>query len=279
MPTWGSLLRKELAETAKRFAIDNGLTHYESCGRPPTILFPGEPATSRHGNFNDKSYAAILENASWAKRLEKPHSQRDRALPQDRRGDARELDSSNSSDALLMNCFCYPGAAERIFQGCLQTTPTGPVEFGVGGNVPRHDGKPDATELDMRVGNVICEAKLTESHFTTKCATVVEAYRDLHDVFDASLLPRVGGKYQSYQLIRNVLAAAAHAYHFVLLCDGRRPDLLHQWWTVHAAIRRPDLRARAHFLLWQEVAEACPRQLREYLGEKYGLGRRPCQVP
>ncbi|MCY3763378.1 MAG: hypothetical protein OXH50_19200 [Gemmatimonadetes bacterium] len=207
---WGLLLRKELAQKAKHFATANGLTHYESLGRSPTILFPAEPATSSHGNFNDKSYAAILANASWANWLQKPHSQRLRTLPKDRRRDAKELDSSNSWDALLMNCFCYPGSVERILQGCLQTTPTGPVEFGVGGDVPQRNGKPDTTELDMRVGNIVCEAKLTESDFTSKRATVVEAYRDLHDVFDASLLPRVEGKYQSYQLIRNVLAAAAH---------------------------------------------------------------------
>ena len=271
MPSWGSRLRKDLSARAERFAIANGLTHYRSRGQTdPTILFPGEPATSRHGNFNDESYAAILANASWAKRLEKPHSQ-SRALPEDRRGDAKELDSSNSSDALLMNCFCYPGSAERILHGCLQTTQTGPVEFGVRGKVPKRNGKPDQTELDMRVGNIVCEAKLTEPDFTSKRAAVVEAYRDLDDVFDASLLPRAKGEYQGYQLIRNVLAAAAHGYHFVVLCDGRRPDLLHEWWTVHGAIRDPGLRTHAHFLLWQEVAEACPAPLREYLREKYGI--------
>ncbi|MXW50082.1 MAG: hypothetical protein F4X81_18470 [Gammaproteobacteria bacterium] len=247
-----------------------GLTHYESLGHPPTILFPAECATRRHGNFNDESYRAILANPSWSERLKKSHPRRN-ALPKDHRASAMELDSSNSSDALLMNCFCYPGAAKRILQGCLQTMPTEPVEFGVAGKVPLCNGKPDTTELDMRVGNVILEAKLTESDFTSKRAAVVEAYRDFRDVFDANLLPRVEGKYQNYQLIRNVLAAVAHGYDFVLLCDGRRPDLLRHWWTVHAAIRQPDLRVRSHFLLWQEVAEACPAPLRCDLREKYGL--------
>ncbi|MCY3818456.1 MAG: hypothetical protein OXH52_03690 [Gammaproteobacteria bacterium] len=123
----------------------------------------------------------------------------------------------------------------------------------------------------MRVGNIVCEAKLTEPDFTSKRATIMEAYRDFLDVFDATLLPQVEGQYQSYQLIRNVLAAGAHGYDFVLLCDGRRPDLLHHWWMVHTAIRHPDLRARSRFLLWQEVAEACPAPLRRYLREKYGL--------
>jgi hypothetical protein len=59
----------------------------------------------------------------------------------------------------------------------------------------------------------------------------------LSDVFDVTLLPQTAPAYQGYQLIRNVLAAAAHGYHFVVLCDGRRPDLLHEWWQVHTAIR------------------------------------------
>ena len=270
MVNWASALREELSERAKYFATAKGLIYYESLGASRTVLFPGDAATSRHGNLNDDSYAAILAHAKWAERLKKPHSQR-RALPPDRRDDAMELDSSNSSDALLMNCFCYPGAAVRILQECLPSMPTGQVEFGVAGKAPLRDGAFDKTELDMRAGKVIFESKLTEADFTSKRRKVVEAYRDLLDVFDAGLLPRAEDEYQSYQLIRNVLAAAAYGYHFVLLCDGRRPDLLHQWWEVHAAIKNPDLRARTHFLLWQEVAEACPAPLREFLGEKYGL--------
>ena len=243
MRNWKLQLRNELAARAKRFATANRLPYYESCGRLPTILFPAElPGTSLHGNFNDESYAAILANASWAKRLKKRHSQR-KVLPKNRRADAMELDSSNSSDALLMNCFYYPGSAEQILQGCLQMTPTGPVEFGVRPKVPLRNGKCDKrTELDMRVGSIVCEAKLTEPEFKSKCDAIMERYRDLDEVFDRNLLPRVDGKYQSYQLIRNVLAAAAHACHFVLLCDVRGPDLLHEWRTVRAAIRHPDLR-------------------------------------
>ena len=268
MVNWGSALRKGLSERARCFATVKELTYYESRGG--TVLFPEDAATSRHGNFIDASYAAILANTERATRLEKTHGQR-KALPKDRQADAKELDSCNSSDALLMNCFCYPGAAVRIFQNCLPSMPTGQVEFGVAGKVPLRDGSSDTTELDMRAGKVIFESKLTEPDFTSKRSNVVEEYRDLPDVFDVSLLPRAGDRYQSYQLIRNVLAAAAHGYHFVLLCDGRRPDLLHLWWEVHAAIRNPDLQARTHFLLWQEVAEACPAPLREFLREKYGL--------
>ena len=233
-------------------------------------MFPGDPAKLRHGNFIDDGYATILANPTWAKRLEKAHSQR-RALPEDRRCDARELDSSNSSDALLMNCFCYPGAAARIFQSFLPLLSTGQLEFGVTGEVPLRNGKFDATELDMRAGTVIFESKLTEADFTECRRAHVERYRDLNTVFAVTLLPQTEDACQGYQLIRNVLAAATHGYHFVLLCDGRRPDLLHYWWQVHGAIRAADLRARSHFLLWQEVAAACPIPLQNFLRAKYGL--------
>ena len=270
MTNWAATLRRELAQRAKRFAAAHGVTCYESLGVSPTIVFPGDPAKLRHGNFIDDSYAAILANPTCAKRLEKAHSQH-RALPEDRRGDARELDSSNSSDALLMNCFCYPGAAARIFQSFRPSLSTGPLEFGVAGEVPLRDGTSDKTELDMRAGTVIFESKLTEADFTERPRARVERYRDLRTMFDVTVLPQTDDAYQGYQLVRNVLAAAAHGNHFVLLCDARRPDLLHHWWQVHGAIRAADLRARSHFLLWQEVADACPIPLQNFLREKYGL--------
>src|ERR1700722_2436661 len=58
---------------------------------------------SRHGNFFDDSYAAIVANKEWMRRFEKIHAQ-GRALPKAERK-WRELDSSMSSDALLMNVF------------------------------------------------------------------------------------------------------------------------------------------------------------------------------
>ena len=260
----------ELSRRARDFADSQGVIWYPSLGVPPTILFPADPSRSRHGNFIDDSYRAILANPSWAKRLGKAHSQR-RALPEDRRRDAMELDSCNSSDALLMNCFCYPDAAAQIFERLLPSLVTGRPEFGVSGKVPLQDRTPDATELDMRAGSVIFESKLTEADFTSRPHAHVKRYRGLSGTFDVTVLPQTALCYRGYQLIRNVLAAAAHGYHFVLLCDGRRPDLLHEWWRVHTAIRTADLRERCRFLLWQEVANACPTLLQEFLRAKYGL--------
>ncbi len=171
-----------------------------------------------------------------------------------------------------MNCFCYPGAADHIFKRLLSAFPTGRPEFGVPGNVPLQNGLPDTTELDMRAGTVIFESKLTETDFTERSKARVERYRDFAATFDESILPQTTETYRGYQLIRNVLAAAAHGYRFMLLCDARRPDLLHEWWKVHSAIVDPALRARCDFLLWQEVADACPDSLKGFLRARYGLG-------
>jgi hypothetical protein len=168
----------ELTQRARDLAATQGVTWYESLGASPTILFPADTSTSRHGNFIDHSYRAILANPPWAERLGKAHSQV-RALPEGRRADAKELDSCNSSDALLMNCFCYPAAAAQIFERLLPSLPTGRPEFGVSGNVPLQDGSPDTTELDMRAGGVIFESKLTEADFTERPRAHVERYRGL----------------------------------------------------------------------------------------------------
>ena len=196
MTNWVSKLRVELSQRARDFAATQDVAWYESLGGPPTTLFPADPSTSRHGNFIDLSYRAILANPPWAERLGKAHSQR-RALPEDRRADARELDSCNSSDALLMNCFCYPAAAAQIFQRLLPSLPTGRPEFGVAGNVPLQDGSSDTTELDMQAGGVIFESKLTETDFTARPRAHVERYRDLSEAFDVTVLPQTAAAYRA----------------------------------------------------------------------------------
>jgi hypothetical protein len=260
----------ELSQRAKDYANAGSVAFYQSLGPSPVILFPADSSRRTHGNFIAESYRAALGSGPWAQRLGKAHAQR-HALPDDRQADAKELDSCNSSDALLMNCFCYPAAAQQIFERLLPSLPVGPLEFGVPGNVPLVGGGSDATELDMRAGKVVFESKLTEGDFTERPRSHVERYESLSEVFDVSLLPRGADTYQDYQLIRNVLAATAHGYHFILLCDARRPDLLHEWWHVHGAIRQTAVRSRCAFLLWQEVAAEAPAPLRTFLEVKYGL--------
>ena len=66
-----------------------------------------------------------------------------------------------------------------------------PPIFGWKARVPLKSGRFDRTEVDMRWGELLVEAKLTESDFQIKAAAVVEAYRDFDAVFDRELLPSV----------------------------------------------------------------------------------------
>jgi hypothetical protein len=104
----------------------------------------------------------------------------------------RELDSSMSSDALLMNIFCVPGVVESAaVHGALGVDGDGGPEFGWRARVPLISGRFDRTEVDMRVGNLLVEAKLTEGDFQTREARIVEAYRDFDEIFERELLPRI----------------------------------------------------------------------------------------
>lgn len=235
------------------------------------MLFEPFDDGARHGSFADESYAAILANPDWRNRLSKPHTQR-HVLPEERRDRARELDSCNSSDALLMNFFCFPGFSARpAVAALLGHSPSTATEFGIAGRVPLANGGSDATEIDMKIGPMIVESKLTESNFTSKPKTVLEKYRDFPDAFDTQLLPQSELAYGGYQLIRNVLCAVGHGYAFALICDARRPDLIREWWTVVRSVRDPEVRARLRLVLWQELAAEAPPSLATFLQCKYGL--------
>ncbi len=104
----------------------------------------------------------------------------------------RELDSCMSSDALLMNVFCTPGVAESAaVRGMLGVDAAEVPVFGWKARVPLASGKFDRTEVDMRWGDLLVEAKLTERDFQTRRAEVLEAYRDFDEVFDREVLPQV----------------------------------------------------------------------------------------
>ncbi len=184
-------LRQELTARARRYARDRA--HVESYGNPPVIVFP--PEDGRHGNFFDESYRAIAARPEWMRRFDKVHTQGNRSLPKpelDPKRRWRELDSSMSSDALLMNVFCAPGVAESAaVGGALGVEVDGLPEFGWKARVPLANGRFDRTEVDMRMGSLLVEAKLTEGDFQTREARIVEAYRDFDEVFDRDLLPRV----------------------------------------------------------------------------------------
>lgn len=268
---WSGHLKAELRERAARWVDMSRAVSYNSHGLPGTVLFPAQ--SDSHGNFFGEAWSAIAASSSWSGRLGKAHSQ-SRHLPQEHRAEAKELDSSNSSDALLMNCFCYPGAAVRL-AAAIGASPVGArPEFGVSGYVRLTGGAQDTTELDMVLGDTIVEAKLTERDFTARPKHRVLRYADLTTVFDVDLLPGDVDSFSGYKLIRNVLAAAQHERRLVVLIDLRRPALLHEWWAVHSAIRSGEMRVQCQLRFWQEIAKAAEPAHQKLLEVKYGLWRR-----
>lgn len=185
---YASELRRELGLRNRQWA--KGRPHVESYGDPPVIVY--SPDQTRHGNFFDAAYSSIAACPEWMRRFDKIHAQ-GRALPKaesERRW--RELDSSMSSDALLMNIFCTPGVADApAVRRALGVDGEAAPIFGWRARVPLKNGHFDRTEVDMRLGSLLVEAKLTESDFQTKASEAVKRYRDFDAVFDRELLPRV----------------------------------------------------------------------------------------
>src|ERR1700674_5816784 len=105
-----------------------------------------------------------------------------------------ELDSVNSSDALLMNIFCHPavygadglaGGVARLLGVESGSRPC----FGLHPGVAVQNGRVDRTEIDMQLGELFVEAKLTETGFQEARPRLVERYRDFEAGFDVSGLP------------------------------------------------------------------------------------------
>lgn len=278
---YASQLRLELALRNRAFAAQRQLPHAETSGGMGVPVYVPHPTRRRHGNFFDESYASMLAIPEWRKRMEKVLTQAKTALPKSGRG-WKELDSSMSSDALLMNIFCCPYVAEdaRVL-GLLGVDDAEGPEFGWRAHVPLANGHADRTEVDMKLGDMLFEAKLTESDFQAAEASVLQGYRDFEEVFEWRELPKEGGKLASYQLIRNVLAAYAGECGFCVLLDARRPDLLEQWYAVLRCVQLHELRVRCKVLTWQELSAVLPEPLQEFLEAKYGIvppGREPSIV-
>ena len=155
---FASRLRMELG--ARNRLHTRGRQHVESYGNPPVIVYA--PDDARHGNFIDAAYAAIMARPEWCRRFEKIHAQA-RSLPKAERR-WRELDSSMSSDALLMNVFCAPEVTSSISVRRMLgiDTPGMPnremPEFGWKARVPLKNGRFDRTEVDMCWGGLLVEA-------------------------------------------------------------------------------------------------------------------------
>jgi Restriction Endonuclease associating with ARP len=265
---YSQTLRQQLRSRAEALLTKDPTSGYRSLGASPTVLF--HEVDGHHANFYRPAWQAIQMHPGWKARLDKSHS-KPKALPPEWQDSAGELDSSNSSDALLMNCFCAPGAS-IIGARLLGAAPAAAVpEFGWKAEVSLSGGSVDKTEIDMRLGDTLVEAKLTEKSFTERGKPHVSRYTAIPRVFDIDLLPSNADEFFGYQLIRNVLAADQHGLRLMVLIDSRRPDLLHEWWGIHAAIRDGALRARCAVTFWQELARALPNEHAAFLEQKYGL--------
>jgi hypothetical protein len=144
-------------------------------------------------------------------------------------------------------------------------------EFGFKPRTPLHNGKRDNTEIDMRLDQLLVEAKLTESNFQWARFELISRYRDVEIVFNLSELPCRNERYCNYQLIRGTLAAYATGCSFCVFCDARRPDLIEAWYLVMRAVRLCELRCRLKLLTWQELATVLPDDLHQFLAAKYGI--------
>jgi len=213
-------------------------------------------------NFIHESFIEIEKNNSWVKRLQKRHPNVKGAL---------EMASSNSSDALLMNIFCYPkiGAWKGILE-LLQVNQFNP-EFGFEAKLTKKDGKTDNTEIDMIIDDLLFEAKLTEEDFTRKSSKVVHKYEGFFKYFNVKSLLCNNGSYTNYQIIRNLLAAIQWNKRHILLCDERRSDLLRQYYETVSCLKEASLREKCKVIFWQEIQRKPGAELKEFLSEKYGI--------
>ncbi len=269
---FAAALRRELADHAQKYAHAEGLPHCLSYGETPIVGFAPYEHDSLHGNFVQGSYKAILAHPAWRRRLAKVHTQGRRSLLATDRGRWMELDTCTSSDALLMNVFCYPGTLrDGKVAALLGTDPGASPCFGHRARVPLLSGRFDRTEIDLRLGDLLVEAKLTEGDFQSARKDSLIAYRDFSELFDRQQLPQTNNRYLSYQLIRNVLAAYALDCSFCVLVDARRPDLIEAWYAVMKSVKPVALRIRLRLATWQEVARAVPAKLRAFLATKYGI--------
>jgi restriction endonuclease-like protein len=109
-----------------------------------------------------------------------------------------------------MNVFCYPTVFRvgRVYS-MLNVKPGATPAFGFRARVPFANGRFDRTEVDVRLSDLLIEAKLTESDFQKAAKAVIRAYGGFSEVFEDEDLPQTARDYGSYQPIRNALAAHA----------------------------------------------------------------------
>jgi restriction endonuclease-like protein len=255
--------------SSRNLLLAQTLLHESTFGAVASVLY--QESEGLHGNFIPASYRRICGSPDWRRRLLKAYTASAR-VPRSKDRIRRELDCANSSDALLMNIFCYPGVTHRpALCSLLGFEPGARPKFGVRSLTPVANNLLDRTEIDMSLGNLFVEAKLTEGGFQRGSAKLVHRYVQLEEVFDVHQLPTTHDRYQSYQLIRGILAAEHCQKSFVVLIDGRRSDLIEAWFRVVRAVRTSELRTRLAVCTWQEIAACVPPRVQAYMTSKFGI--------
>ena len=261
-------LRNELSQRNAARAI--AWAAEMSSSAVPSIVY-AENEAGEHGNFLPAAYQRIQQNPDWKARLAKVYTG-SRFMPRKADRTRYELECANSSDALLMNIFCYPGATHRAGLCSLLGIAAGlrPV-FGFRPEIPLKNGRQDRSELDLKLGSLFIEAKLTEGDLQTARRDLVQRYRDLETVFHVDHLPITNEKYRSCQVIRGALAAHHHGASFTVFCDQRRPDLIEGCFAILSAVSTAELRCRMRVVTWQELAHTLAPKVKIFLAEKYGI--------
>lgn len=263
-------LKQDLIKLAQSYGQIN-------CGN--SYAHPNEPITSSlifndiKYSFQEKSWKAINENPLYLKRTYKKHPR-----VKTKKSGIFEMQSSNSSDALAMNIFCYPDFSKieevrKLFKVSAFET----IKFGYKAKVNKtvnNTDKKDSTDVDVFLnGNIFIECKLTEGDFTYKENNVVEQYTNFESVFDIGKLQKnkTQTKYKNYQLIRNILAAKQYDGRFILICDMRRPDLAKNFFQTVSCIKNIELRTKCEIIYWQDIAKVVGSELQSFLKFKYGI--------
>lgn len=269
---YSASLRQELKQLADAYGKNNKLYKYlhPLSVSKDTIIF-----SDVKFNFNEKSWSEICSSkkSEFLARTTKVHSHFKSTLPP-----IYEMQSSNSSDALAMNIFCYPNINKyKGLKDLLDVQSFSTIEFGFMAKVLKKiEGKEakDSTEVDIRINKeIVCECKLTEESFTEKDKKSVESYIAFKDVFHIDRLMQNQNSYYNYQLIRNILAANQHKSRFILFTDMRRPDLAKSFYQTIRCIKDDylQLRTNCEIIYWQDIAKVVGKDLKDFLKEKYGI--------
>ena len=166
--SFAHMLRCDLANRAKRYADARSLPNCLSYGASPVVCFKRFD-NSLHGNFLPASYKAITSNPQWRRRLAKVHTSARRSLPHSEKGRWRELDSCISSDALLMNVFCYPRLLENArVAAALGLEPGLVPRFGFPARVPLQNNQCDSDRSGHATGRSLGGSKGDGGQFPTR---------------------------------------------------------------------------------------------------------------